>query len=273
MTATQAEAVVARNQFARFRTVCRLFAPLYRAVTLAGLKGGGDTALAYGDAVDAWHYYLAHDNGGRGVVLIGHSQGAFILKRLIAAEIDGKPLAARFVGAILPGGGVDVAGGRDVGGSFSSIPLCRAAGQTGCVIAYSTFPAGAAGAVGPFGLGSEAGRTGACVDPAALDGQQTFDAYLPVLGQGTGHATIDTPFYTMPGLLSGHCVTEGDRTYLAVSVGPGPRAENAKRFLAWAEDKFPGWGLHAIDINLVIGNLVDLVAQQSKTWVARHGAR
>ena len=49
-------------------------------------------ALAYDDVRDAWNEYLAHDNHGRGVVLIGHSQGTRVLIQLVKEEIDGKPI-------------------------------------------------------------------------------------------------------------------------------------------------------------------------------------
>ena len=60
-------------------------------------------ALQYDDVRDAWQYYLKNDNQGRGVVLIGHSQGAFILQALIANEIDGKPVQKQLVGAYILG--------------------------------------------------------------------------------------------------------------------------------------------------------------------------
>ena len=31
------------------------------------------------------------------------------------------------------------------------------------------------------------------------------------------------------------------------------------------------WGLHLIDVNLAIGNLVDIVGQQSKVYLATNG--
>src|ERR1700674_907434 len=65
-------------------------APIYRQVTLTALRAGmagkpmaADRILAYNDVLDAWNYYLEHDNHGRGVVLIGHSQGSGILTFLI----------------------------------------------------------------------------------------------------------------------------------------------------------------------------------------------
>ena len=89
------------NQAARFSSVCRVFAPVYRQVTLTALGDGhfGDAkaqAIAYADVVNAWEEYLAHDNGGRGVVLIGHSQGAMQLKKLIHDEIDSNARARAY---------------------------------------------------------------------------------------------------------------------------------------------------------------------------------
>ena len=89
----------------------------------------------------AWKNYLAHDNAGRGFLLIGHSQGSKMLTRLIADEIDGKPEQARLIGAIIPGTEVEVPDGKLVGGSFAHVPLCSHAGELGCVIVYSTYPA------------------------------------------------------------------------------------------------------------------------------------
>jgi pimeloyl-ACP methyl ester carboxylesterase len=59
--------------------------------------------VQYDDVRDAWQYYLKNDNQGRGVVLIGHSQGAFILQALVANEIDGKPVQKQLVGAYILG--------------------------------------------------------------------------------------------------------------------------------------------------------------------------
>ena len=94
---------------------------------IAGGGGGAslDKGPQYDDVRDAWRYYLEHDNRGRGVVLVGHSQGSFILTELIRQEIDGKPVQSRLVSAILLGATFAVPRGKDVGGSFQHIPLCR----------------------------------------------------------------------------------------------------------------------------------------------------
>src|SRR4029077_15397399 len=88
---------VVQGQVERFASKCRVYAPMYRQVTLTALAAfmanrpvAADRALAYDDVRDAWNAYLAHDNRGRGVVLIGHSQGSLVLTALIQNEIEGK---------------------------------------------------------------------------------------------------------------------------------------------------------------------------------------
>jgi len=115
MTPGPEELSVVKQQFARFGSQCRVFAPLYRQITLPALQdmfAGKPVAinplLAYNDVLDAWNYYLGHDNQGRGVVLIGHSQGSSVLTQLIAKEIDGKPVQSKLVSALLLGWNVAV---------------------------------------------------------------------------------------------------------------------------------------------------------------------
>ena len=98
----------------------------------------GTPRIAYRDVLAAWRDYLAHDNKGRGVVLIGHSQGAQMLKQLVQNEIDGYEATRKLlVSAILLGGSIAVAQGSDRGGDFENVPACRTRTQTGCVVAYS----------------------------------------------------------------------------------------------------------------------------------------
>src|SRR5690606_30613672 len=89
------EGFVTLQQAARLASECRVFAPVYRQATLTALIGRiGGTGGAegegdpYADVLDSFRTYMATDNDGRGVVLIGHSQGASLLTKLIAEEID-----------------------------------------------------------------------------------------------------------------------------------------------------------------------------------------
>ncbi|GAC1438586.1 MAG: hypothetical protein NVSMB51_14760 [Solirubrobacteraceae bacterium] len=85
------ERSIALFEAARYAQYCRVFAPMYRQVTIAELsRTGGEIAAQLAtpltDVRRAFRDYLKHDNHGRGIVLIGHSQGAFLLRGLIKAD-------------------------------------------------------------------------------------------------------------------------------------------------------------------------------------------
>ncbi|HWZ46582.1 MAG TPA: DUF3089 domain-containing protein [Candidatus Saccharimonadales bacterium] len=283
---------VVRAQFARFASQCRAYAPMYRQITLTALRAalGGtpmpmDRALAYNDVLDAWNYYLEHDNHGRGVVLIGHSQGSGVLTQLIKSEIDGKPLQARIISALLLGTSLPVPKGKDVGGAFQHVPLCRTADQTGCVITYASFRATAPPpANSRFGKVTGENMISACTNPAALaGGSGELHSYLGTHGSGivsTSEATpgpwvkpdqpITTPFVSVPGMLTSECVSNESGSYLAVSVHgdpAGPRASDIVGDVVVGGQVLADWGLHLIDVNLTMGNLLDVVGRQSKTYL------
>jgi hypothetical protein len=292
MTADPAETNVISQQFARFGSKCRPFAPLYRQVTLAGLRqrlaGGGlelDRGLGYNDVRDAWQSYLQRDNQGRGFVLIGHSQGSYVLQELIRREIDGKPVQSRLVSAILLGATFTVAKGQDVGGAFQKIPLCRKPSQTGCVVTFASYrstvppPANAL-----FGRVTEPGLEAACTNPASLGGGSApLNAYLSAAGRtitgtqaprpwvGSG-ATVETQWVSVPGLLTARCATNEHATYLEVTVNgdpSDPRIDDIVGDLGVPGKPLANWGLHLIDVNLAMGNLLEIVGQQAKAYAAK----
>ncbi|PYS27511.1 MAG: lysophospholipase, partial [Acidobacteria bacterium] len=226
MVAGPEELNVIRAQFARFGSQCRVYAPLYRQVTLTALRAflagrimAIDLALGYNDVLNAWNYYLEHDNQGRGVVLIGHSQGSLVLTQLIKNEIDGKPLQSRIISALLLGTSLPVPRGKDVGGAFQHLPLCHSAKQTGCVITYASFRSNAPPpANSRFGKVPGENMVSGCTNPAALaGGSGELHAYLGSRGSGvvstemvqkswvTPSQPIDTPFVSIPGLLTAEC--------------------------------------------------------------------
>src|SRR3984957_6167206 len=150
MTVKLEERNVVIQQAARLRAKCRLYAPMYRQFTLYALQAAmtpQDSAgpppapppTGYDVVVEAGNFYLAHEKPGRGVVLVGHSQGSGVLVRMIAREIDGKPAQAHLISAILMGVPLVVPAGADVGADFKTVPLCHSATQLGCAIAYSSF--------------------------------------------------------------------------------------------------------------------------------------
>lgn len=298
MTANAEELNVVKQQFARFAAACRVFAPLYRQFTLTALRAGvagtplpGSTdpavrTVGYNDVLDAWNHYLATENKGRGVVLIGHSQGSGVLQRLIAAEIDGKPVQSKLVSALILGSNLAVENDKDTG-IFKSIPLCRAEGQVGCAISYVTFrdtvppPANSR-----FGrVMSPPGLQAACTNPAALaGGAAPLHAYLsngseiassagPTPVWVKGKPQPKTPFVSVPGLITGQCVSKNGFTYLEAKVNANPADPRTDTIAGDVVGPGGGvaadWGLHLIDANIAMGDLVAVVGRQAKAWAAK----
>jgi pimeloyl-ACP methyl ester carboxylesterase len=284
---------VVRAQFARFASQCRVYAPVYRQITLTALRAAiagnmaaMNWALAYNDVADAWHYYLEHDNGGRGVVLIGHSQGSIVLTRLIREEIDGKPVQSRIVSALLLGTSLPVPKGKDVGGTFQHMQLCRSASQTGCVITYASFRSNVPPpANSHFGRVSGENMVAGCTNPAALaGGSGELHAYLGSRTSGvvagveasprqwvTPPQPITTLFVSVPGMLTAECVANEKGSYLAITVHgdpAGPRASDIIGDVVVGGEVQANWGLHLVDVSLAMGNLLDIVGQQSKSYLA-----
>ena len=291
MTAGPEELAVISTQFARFGSQCRAYAPLYRQVTLgslratmAGKQTTADRALAYNDVLNAWNYYLEHDNKGRGVVLIGHSQGAGILTQLIKSEIDGNPVQSQIVSALLLGTSLAVPKGKDVGGAFRMIPLCHSFVQTGCVISYASFRSRAPPTPdGRLGRAADSVMQAACTNPAALGGGSALlHSYLVSGSRAIVAAAnaprpwvipekkIDTPFVSVPGLLSAQCVSNEHGSYLEITVHADPadpRVDDIVGDVISNGKVLQNWGLHLVDVNLAMGDLVEVVGKQGEAYL------
>jgi hypothetical protein len=265
------ETGVAIAQAAPYSQVCRVYAPMYRQLTLKAISGAATGnranagAIAYGDVRNAWLDYLAHDNDGRGVVLIGHSQGAGMLTRLIKDQIDlHADQRNLLVAADLFGGNVLVPIGKTVGGSFQHVPACTSTSQFGCVVAYSSFlktpPINSL-----FGRSRVPGQQVLCTNPAALGGgQAVLHPLFPTKAGGAVGSLITslpneaTPWVTYPDLYDGQCMDVGGASWLQITPTPAPGDTRP----VVTEQIGPTWGLHLVDVNIAMGDTIALVQKQ-----------
>ena len=289
MVAGQEELRVAHVQAARFRQHCRVFAPLYRQMTLTALRSSragepfaGDRALAYSDVERAWQSYLANDNDGRGVVLVGHSQGSGMIRRLLNEMTD--PAERSLIISAMPiGSTISRSDSDPAEGDFPWMPICTSADESGCLVAYSSFrdtvppPANSR-----YGRAGRAGEHVVCVNPAALLGDggiansifstsSTWSSSQEIEAWVAGKPIPTTQFVSVPGLISTRCVSRGDFTYLEVSVNADaddPRTDDIAGDVVRDGSRVDSWGLHLVDMAVVMGDLVALTERQYLAWKA-----
>ncbi|MEU7003224.1 DUF3089 domain-containing protein [Nonomuraea sp. NPDC046570] len=309
-TAEDEEKGVTLTQVGRLSARCRVFVPLYRQAPLTSYVIGGiglpaDFETGYQDLKQAFTHYWDNDNTDpvtgvrRGIVILGHSQGAAGVMRLLREEFDGRPdRSDRLVSAYILGGDVKVpidgaaGGGADPVSTFQHLPACErpsaaAPIPTGCVVAYSAYDMEAADVdAAALGRAPDAAHRVLCVNPSAIlaGSQQSATTplrpYLPTrqLLKGTILApsgaltllfgdykppTYATGFATYPGLASGRCASatggKGRVDWLQV--------DGIERF----KSSHAALGLHTLDFNVDAGGIGDLIAAQSAAWTASRG--
>lgn len=282
-----AEIYTTVGQFARFGSVCRTFAPMYRQVTLKSLRANmmgqqipTDRMMPINDIKKAWQYYLDNYNDGRGVILVGHSQGSQVLQMLLASEIIGKPAQDKIIAAYPTG--ITYPASED--GSFMGMPACETKDQLGCIIAYSSFREDVPPSADSFfAVHSPRGKA-MCVNPAEVSGDNgVLDSYLITGPDRAGTPAtfaegveVETDFAKVPGLLTAKCVDNGTHNYLAISINADP--EDARTDEFWGDIFLAdgsineGWGLHLLDMHAFMGNLLTIAQAQSDAWMEAHPA-
>jgi Protein of unknown function (DUF3089) len=275
---------IALYQAARYSQYCKVYAPMYRQVTLDGIGLGTPTtkpnaAIALSDVENSFETFLRKYNHGHGFVLIGHSQGSFVLRSLIAKEVDSKPAVRKLlVSAILMGGNVTVKSGKGIGGDFKHIPACRSNTQLGCVIAFSTFdqtpptdtlfgkvsPANPKLQVlctNPASLAGGSGLLDVISPSAPFDPSSTLAAGIKLLG--VTFPMPPTVWWTAPGAYSAKCETLNGATVLEIKARDGAPTPNPS--------PTTGWGLHLLDANIALGNLIEIVKDEAAAFAAHSG--
>ena len=261
--ARQIGEVVVRGNASVFAAAIEVWAPRYRQATFGAFISDQAEArqaheLAYADVAEAFDAFVAAQPPGRGIVLAGHSQGSFILKRLLKEKIAGTALAKRIVAAYVIGWVVDTT--RDL--PAMGLPACAAPGQTGCVVSYLSFAdeadtammreayerfagASAAPAATPHYLCSNplTGGIGGAAPPSANLGGIVPDLKME-------HAKV------VPGLVGSACNADG-----TLRIGTGP---DMGPFV------LPGGNYHVYDYALFWSNLKLDFNGRAAAWQKAH---
>ncbi len=262
-------------QAARFRAACNLYVPLYRQTTMGAFILGPDGRRPYrevaeSDVVDAFLHYMGQYNRGHMIVLLGHSQGAEMVIALLQRFFDGDPaMRERLLLAMPIGWPIEVESGKTIGGTFTNLPACTRAGETGCVVGYRSYD-GAVEAKPGAGKPS-AGHESLCVNPSELaHGTDSYsEGVFATQRRGSvslrGVADVHTPFVVFPHFYAGHCMTgpSGFR-YLGVLTPPASgrdrRASPVDMSNPWLHGEM---GYHLLDMQLAQGDLIDLVSERA----------
>ena len=250
-----------RGMASAFNASDAVWAPRYRQMTMGGFLADRPErepalALAYGDVRAAFHAFLAATPPTRPLVLVGHSQGALLLKRLLRDEVAGTPLARRVAAVYLVGWPVSLT--HDL--PQIGLPACTRAAEAGCVsswlsyaepadtrltlTAYARFSAldGQSPGTSPF----------LCTNPLT----STPDSAAPA-SANRGTLMADSALanaHLQPGTVPARCGPEH-----ILLIGPGPEM---------GEYVLPGNNYHVYDIPLFWANVRADVAARVAAWHA-----
>jgi hypothetical protein len=250
-----------RGMASPFNAASEIWAPRYRQATMGAFltdapEGKQAIDAAYADVREAFSYFLASVDPKTPIVLAGHSQGALHLKRLLAEDVRGTPLAERLVAAYVIGWPVSLQHDLPAIG----FPACAAPDQAGCVISWSSFaePADPALVLAAYG------------STPALDGEAPGTSPMlcsnPLTGQFGGSAPASANLGTLvpedsmekgelvPGLVPARCDKRG-----LLLIGAPPEMGSYV---------LPGNNYHVYDLPLFWANTKADVIRRVEAWKA-----
>jgi hypothetical protein len=222
---------------------------------------------AYRDVINAFRHYMEHDNQGRDIVLMGHSQGAHMLTRLLQEEFDDvAEMRERLISALLIGTtDIYVPHGETVGGSFQNIPSCTRADEIGCVVSCNLITVPVESVLlpgGPYTSGPPAGNDVICVHPGAPGGGKASlgRVYSPAIDEN-----ITTPYVVYRDLYTAECIGEGKGRGMLVEADPDSDFHPIDFALSASLFFGSETSLHAVEYKLILGELLELVKTQAES--------
>jgi hypothetical protein len=261
------DSVIAR-QAAIFNGCCRIYAPRYRQATSAAVGTTDDSgdkarAVAYEDIKAAFQYYLDHFNDGRPFILAGHSQGTFLIQRLLEEVVDASPIRPQLVAVY--GIGIGFPTGT-FGRQYKTITACTKPDQTGCVVSWLTFGRGGdgIGTTTRYADRYEArfktreGSDTLCINPLTFDIDQPDAPASANLGALPGKAGPGPLPRLQRGALGATC--KDGALYVDI-----PTSKDFQLVL------LPGQNLHFHDMDLFFKNIRDNAILRAETFVKARG--
>ncbi len=246
-----------------FTSAGDVWAPRYRQATIGAFFTDRPQAqealdLAYGDIERAFAVFLKANPKGP-IVLVGHRQGALLLRRLLRDHVAGTPVAARVAAAYLPGWPVSLE--HDL--PRMGLPPCTSDNQAGCVLSWLSVADPADTAMLTKGYARQKGLDGAPLAPTS-----PFLCTNPLTGSQGASAdaranlgTLVPDFAKKTGELAPQQVPAACEVDHFLHIGPPPKLDMGDYVL-------PGNNYHVYDITLFWENLRADARKRLTAWIA-----
>ncbi len=129
-----------KGQASAFSAAGEVWAPKYRQATFGAFLTDKPERLrafdvAYMDVAAAFDEFVKNIDPKQPIILVGHSQGALHLTRLIVEKVSGGGIAKRVVASYIVGWPLSAT--NDLPGL--GFPACEAPDQTGCIMSWQSF--------------------------------------------------------------------------------------------------------------------------------------
>jgi hypothetical protein len=242
-----------------FNAADEIWAPKYRQAAVGAFLTDRPAAklaidAAYADVREAFRYFVESVDPDKPIVLAGHSQGALHILRLLMEEVAGTELEGRIAAVYAPGWPISVE--HDL--PALPFPACAASGQSGCILAWSSF----ADDNDPDFLMRRYAST------PGFDGQQRGDGPILCVNPLTGGVNGTAPASSNLGtLVPDETLSRGDLVPEAVPA----RCDASGLLLIGdppelGEGVLPGNNYHVYDIPLFWANVQKDVLERVSAW-------
>lgn len=129
-----------RGMATPFGKATEIWAPRYRQATIGAFmteKPDANRAIdaAYKDVALAFDRFVAGAAPDLPIVLVGHSQGAAHVLRLLREKVAGQPIRSRIAAVYAPGWPISVT--HDL--PYLGLPACAAPNEAGCILSWSSY--------------------------------------------------------------------------------------------------------------------------------------